>query len=88
MPGIRFLAFVLGAGAMIPSAMAQEIDLFADPTNDNVVSKDSGDIKALKKGKWIVVSVERDGQTVPAQFGQKPGDIITFKTRDGLTVLY
>lgn len=88
MPVMRFVASVLGAAAIISTAVAQELDVFRESVNVKDASEDSGDLKALKKGKWIVISVERDGKTLPAQFGQKPGDIITFKTKDGLMVFY
>ncbi len=37
------------------------------------------DLKRMKQTKWIVTNVERDGQTIPAQYGQREGDIIAFK---------
>lgn len=79
MARIRFLVAFLSVTAVIPSLMAQ--DIVVTPED---LATESKDLKALKKGKWIVVSVERDGETIPAQFGQKPGDIITFKTENGL----
>ena len=40
------------------------------------------DLGRLKQSKWIVTSVERDGKTVPAQYGQRKGDVIEFKMDD------
>ena len=40
------------------------------------------DLKLMKRSKWVVTSVERDGQTVPAQYGQRKGDVISFKMDD------
>lgn len=42
--------------------------------------KEPEDLQEMKKGKWIVTFVKRDGAITPAQFGQKIGDVITFKT--------
>ena len=49
--------------------------------------EESPDFKLLKKTKWIVTEVERDGDAIPAQFGQKEGDIITL-TRQGNAFLF
>ena len=39
----------------------------------------SDDAQKLKSQKWIVRSVTRDGDTLPAQIGQKVGDVIEFR---------
>ena len=83
MAGIRFLVSVLSTTAIIPNLMAQHIALPSGEVNITDASEESEDLEVLKQGKWIVVSVERDGKTIPGQFGQKPGDIITFKTGNG-----
>lgn len=49
------------------------------------IKHDPDDLKQMIKGKWIVVYVLRDGETTPAQFGQKIGDVITLKKEGGVT---
>lgn len=59
------------------------------PAGDNVIlaggygplaeTANALDLRSMQLTKWIVVSVERDGETVPAQYGQKVGDIISFE---------
>lgn len=44
-----------------------------------VSADDPKDLRLMKQTKWIVVSVKRDGETVPAQYGQKVGDVISFR---------
>lgn len=46
----------------------------SSPTNDP-------DFEKLM-GKWIVRSVDSDGELTPAQIGQKEGDIISIVTRN------
>lgn len=40
------------------------------------------DLKQMRRTKWVVTSVQRDGKTVPAQYGQRVGDVIEFKMDD------
>lgn len=92
MPAIRTMTATLCL-LIAQSAFSQQLDVVKralnvnSPDNTNAPEQeDTGDLKHLKDGKWIVDSVERDGNTVPGQFGQKPGDIITFDTKNGLTI--
>ena len=52
----------------------------------NEEAKATGDLAILKESKWKVVEVRRDGATLPAQFGQQPGDVITFDNDAAATV--
>ncbi len=82
---IGILAFALCA-TLSQLATAQQPNVLSNSLSVNSAESDFGDLKTLKDGKWEVVKVERDGDTVPAQFGQQPGDVISFNTKNGLTV--
>ena len=69
-------------------AIGQDLNLPNDVTVTTVAEQqeESGDLAILKESKWQVVEVKRDGETLPAQFGQKPGDVISFDNEDNATV--
>ena len=43
---------------------------------------DNKDLKRMRSGRWVVMSVKRDGPTNGAQAGQEVGDVITIEGRD------
>ncbi len=86
------LHVLLGLSLMLgPLAVAQDGITFSGIPNGEppvlvtvdpipiFMREDPKDLKQMKASKWIVVSVERDGKTVPAQYGQRVGDIIGFE---------
>lgn len=65
-------------------ALSKLVDAANKPTtlaHDGVTGTDDPDFEHLM-GKWIVISVEHDGELTPAQIGQKKGDIISIVARD------
>ena len=70
-------------------ALSKLVDAANKPTklaHDGVAGTDDPDFQHLM-GKWIVTSVEHDGELTPAQIGQKKGDIISIVPRDDGTLL-
>ena len=84
MPGAACIALL----TVSPMAFAQTLPPASPltPINNEIAAAKSQtepeDLKQMKRTKWIVTSVERDGKTVPAQYGQRKGDIITFRMDD------
>ena len=83
---VASIGAMLCAAAMVSPATAQKTFDVSSMLNIEAADDESSDLKRMKEGTWIVVSVQRDGETVPTQFGQKPGDVITFKAQGDVTV--
>lgn len=74
------LLFVTSATAQFPQQESKT------KLNTIIESSDSQELDSMNEmdlakfqSKWIVTSVERDGEVIKAQFGQQVGDVIDFK---------
>ena len=87
---VRILTAALCASAFVTSANGQNQSEAINAKTITAASEaleESNDLKLLKEGKWVVTAIERGGETIPAQFGQKEGDIITFQKQGDFHVL-